>query len=302
MTRFYGLISVDIFLKRNQLKNFGTIFSFKRIKMMNATKKYILILCFLCINFCIFAQKSSRIAFVDIDYILNNLEEYKVANEQFSEKVAQWQKEIDEKEAEIKTRQDKLNAEMPLLTPEMVSDRQEEISILQNALNSLYQKRFGAETGEYFVQKWQLAQPIQDQIFNIAQEIGKARKYDFIFTKEDASSIYAEERFDITKMVLRLLNRKENADDRNKDMSVLLKENYDYDLKDEKTKRKEEAERKRAEALQKRQAERQALIEKREQENKLRQEQRQKQILEKQKERERLLQEKKNKQQNQVKN
>lgn len=207
---------------------------------------------------CIFAQKTNRIAYVDVDYILQNLEEYKIANEQFEEKVAVWQKEFEEKQQEIDKRKQKLEAEKPLLTAEMVKDREEEIQVLENNLKALQQKRFGAEKGDYIQQKWQLAQPIQDQIFNIVQEIGKTRHYEYVFTKEDAASIYADQKHDITKFVLRLLKRKDNAEDRNKDMAELLKENYNYELKDERTKKREEAERKRAELIAKNLAEREA--------------------------------------------
>ena len=213
---------------------------------------------FFWVSFCIFAQKSTRVAYVDVAYILQNLEEYRVANEQFAEKIATWQAEFDEKLEEIRKRKEKLDAEKPLLTAEMVSDREEEIQILEHNLKVLQQKRFGAENGDYIQQKWQLAQPIEDQIFNIAQEIGKTKKYDYIFTKEDVSSIYADQKYDITKLVLRILKRKENAEDRNKEMSELLKENYNYDLKDERTKKREEVEQKRAKLYAERQAQREA--------------------------------------------
>ena len=219
---------------------------------------YFALLVFL-VNFCTFAQKSTRIAYLDMDYILSQLEEYKIASQQLNEKVIQWQKEIEAKQAEIQARKDKLEAEKPLLTAEMLKDREEEIDILERNLESYQQKRFGTNKGDYIEQRWKLAQPIQDQIFNIVQEIGKTKKYDYIFTKEDASAVFAEEKYDITKLVLRLLKRKDNAEDRNREISELLKENYNYELKDEKTKRKEAYEKQKADDLAKRQAEREKI-------------------------------------------
>ena len=163
----------------------------------------------------LWAQKATRIAYVDMNYILNNMEEYKVASEQLSQKVAQWEKEIEEKQAEIDTRKQKLEAEKPLLTPQTVKDREEEIQVLEQNLEDYKQKRFGAENGDYITQRWKLVQPIQDQVFNITQQIGKTKKFDYIFTSDDAASIYADEKNDITKIVLRLLKRKDNAEDRN---------------------------------------------------------------------------------------
>ena len=56
------------------------------------------------------AQQATRIAYVDMNYILANMDEYKVASEQLAQKVAQWEQEIAQKQAEIKTRQEKLDA------------------------------------------------------------------------------------------------------------------------------------------------------------------------------------------------
>ena len=82
----------------------------------------------------LWAQKATRIAYVDMNYILNNMEEYKVASEQLSQKVTQWEKEIEEKQTEIDTRKQKLEAEKPLLTPQTVKDREEEIQVLEQNL------------------------------------------------------------------------------------------------------------------------------------------------------------------------
>lgn len=252
---------------------------------------YFALLVFL-VNFCTFAQKSTRIAYLDMDYILSQLEEYKIASQQLNEKVIQWQKEIEAKQAEIQARKDKLEAEKPLLTAEMLKDREEEIDILERNLESYQQKRFGTNKGDYIEQRWKLAQPIQDQIFNIVQEIGKTKKYDYIFTKEDASAVFAEEKYDITKLVLRLLKRKDNAEDRNKEISELLKENYNYELKDEKTKRKEAYEKQKADDLAKRQAEREKIKQQQAQQRLKRQQEKEEAYKIKQAEREKLKKEK----------
>ena len=184
------------------------------------------------------AQQATRIAYVDMNYILANMDEYTVASEQLAQKVTQWEQEIAQKQAEIKTRQEKLDAEKPLLTPETIKDKEEEIQVLTQNLEEYKQKRFGAETGDYITQRWRLVQPIQDQVFNITQEIAKTRKFDYILTSEDAAAIYAAEKNDITKVVLRLLKRKDNAEDRNKEISTLLKESLGTDFKTEKQQRK----------------------------------------------------------------
>ena len=123
----------------------------------------------------------------------------------------------------------------------ILKDKEEEIQVLTQNLEDYKQKRFGAETGDYITQRWRLVQPIQDQVFNITQEIAKTRKFDYILTSEDAAAIYADEKNDISKVVLRLLKRKDNAEDRNKEISTLLKENLGVDYKTEKQRKQEKA-------------------------------------------------------------
>ena len=176
-----------------------------------------------------------------------------------------------------------MEAEKPLLTPQTVKDREEEIQVLEQNLEDYKQKRFGAENGDYITQRWKLIQPIQDQVFNITQQIGKTKKFDYIFTSDDAASIYADEKNDITKIVLRLLKRKDNAEDRNKEISTLLKENLSFELKDEKQRKLEERQRAREQELSKRQAEREKIKQK-QLEDRQRREQERQQALEKKRE------------------
>ena len=194
-----------------------------------------------------YSQKPSRIGYVDMDYILSHLEDYKVASEQFALQVAQWEAEIEKRQAKIDAEEKQLEAERVLLTPELIKDKEEEIALLKHNLNAYKEQKFNAEKGEYISQKFMLAKPIQDQVFNIVQEIGKMRKYDFIFEKTDATMLFSNEQHNLSKVVLRALKKKDNADDRNKDMAELLKESYDFEFVEERVKKRKEAEKAREE-------------------------------------------------------
>ena len=194
-----------------------------------------------------YSQKPSRIGYVDMDYILSHLEDYKVASEQFALQVAQWEAEIEKRQAKIDAEEKQLEAERALLTLELIKDKEEEIALLKHNLNAYKEQKFNAEKGEYISQKFMLAKPIQDQVFNIVQEIGKMRKYDFIFEKTDATMLFSNEQHNLSKVVLRALKKKDNADDRNKDMAELLKESYDFEFVDERVKKRKEAEKAREE-------------------------------------------------------
>ena len=206
-----------------------------------------LILLLLAIGSLAYSQKPSRIGYVDMDYILSHLEDYKVASEQFALQVAQWEAEIEKRQAKIDAEEKQLEAERALLTPELIKDKEEEIALLKHNLNAYKEQKFNAEKGEYISQKFMLAKPIQDQVFNIVQEIGKMRKYDFIFEKTDATMLFSNEQHNLSKVVLRALKKKDNAEDRNKDMAELLKESYDFEFVEERVKKRKEAEKAREE-------------------------------------------------------
>ncbi len=224
-------------------------------------QKHIILFLLLLVAGVSFAQKGAKIGYVDMDFILANLEEYKVANQQFALQVDAWQTEIEKRQNQIQTEKDKLEAEKSLLTPELIKDKQQEIALLEHNLNAYKEQKFGADEGEYITQKFMLAKPIQDQVFNIVQEIGKLRKYDMIFEKSDVSMLFSNNQHNLSNVVLRILKRKDNAADRNKEISELLKESYDFEFVEERTKQRQEAEKERERKKAQYEEERQKRIE-----------------------------------------
>ncbi|MDG1570938.1 OmpH family outer membrane protein [Robiginitalea sp. M366] len=153
------------------------------------------------------AQRGVRIAYVDMEYILENVEEYREASEQLDNKVVQWQSEIESRKRAIEQQKKDLQAERVLLTDELIAEREEEIEILEKELSDYQQNRFGPR-GDLVLQKQRLIQPIQDQVFNEVQKIGANKKYDFIFDKSaDVVMLYSENRHDISDLVLRSIAR-----------------------------------------------------------------------------------------------
>ncbi len=154
-----------------------------------------------------FAQRGVRIGYVDMEYILENVEEYREASEQLENKVLQWKADIEGREEAIEQQKKNLAAERVLLTDELIVEREEEIAVLEKELRDYQQNRFGPR-GDLVLQKQRLIQPIQDQVFNEVQKIGADKKYDFIFDKSaDVVMLYSEKRHDISDLVLRGISR-----------------------------------------------------------------------------------------------
>ena len=152
-------------------------------------------------------QRGVRIAYVDMEYILENVEEYREANEQLDAKVQKWKLEIEQEKSVIDQMKKDLMAEKVLLTNELIQEREEEIKLLEKEMFDYQQNRFGPN-GDLFLSKQRLIQPIQDQVFNEVQKIGQSKNYDLIFDKSaDVVMLYSEKRHDISDLVLRGISR-----------------------------------------------------------------------------------------------
>lgn len=153
-----------------------------------------------------YAQRGSRIAYVDMEYILENVEEYQEASKQLEAKAAKWKIEIETKQQQIDALKKELNAEKVLLTKELVEEREEEIQAQEKEMIAYQQDRFGPQ-GDLVQQKKMLIRPVQDQVFNAVKDLGVNKKYDIIFDKSDVVMLFSNNRHDISDQVLRLIGR-----------------------------------------------------------------------------------------------
>ncbi len=175
--------------------------------IMKTTKLLFFALFILCFSFSANAQRGVRIGYIDMEYILENVPEYTEASTQLEGKVQRWKKDIEKKQKSIDQMKLNLSNERVLLTKELIEEREEEIKIEEDEMLKYQQDRFGPN-GDLMIQRRQLVQPIQDQVFNIVQEIAENKKYDFIFDKSaDIVMLFAAERNDISDQVLRSINR-----------------------------------------------------------------------------------------------
>ena len=175
-------------------------------KMMKFKVLFLLIIIGL-LSFSAHAQRGVRIGYIDTEYILQNVPEYTEASSQLDQKVQQWKSEIETKLNAIEQKKKDLNNESVLLTKELYEERLEDISFDEAEILDYQQKRFGPE-GDLMIQKRQLIEPIQDQIFAAVQEIAETKKYDFVFDKSaDVVMLYSAERYDMSEQVLRTITR-----------------------------------------------------------------------------------------------
>lgn len=201
---------------------------------MKTTKFIFLSLAIMCFSLSVQAQRGVRIGYIDMEYILESVPEYQEASTQLAGKVQRWKKDIEKMNNEIEQMKLNLSNEQVLLTKELIEERDEEIKILEEEMLKYQQDRFGPN-GDLDIQRRQLVQPIQDQVFNIVQEVAEAKKYDFIFDKSaDVVMLFAAKRNDISEQVLRSINRAAKREEAtNKREKKEIEKNEELSLEEE---------------------------------------------------------------------
>jgi Skp family chaperone for outer membrane proteins len=203
---------------------FGTVFSKHIINM----KKNILTLVLLLIVSNIAAQKYQRLAYIDMDYILQNIPQYIEAQNALNDKVAKWRANLDKEARAIEVLKTDLANEKAILTPELIEEREEDIAVKQDALRRLESLYFGPD-GDMYIMRKKLIQPIQDQVYNAVQTIASRKKYDFVFDKSsELIMLYSNKKHDISPLVLKLINidqKKQAKQDRIAEKKKLLSNN-----------------------------------------------------------------------------
>ena len=181
--------------------------------MFYLNKKYIFFLVFIFLFVSeIFSQKQLRVGYINMDYILTNLDDYNTANQEYNIKLDLWRKEIESRKLSIKVANEELEIKKPLIPDEIYQNLKDEIDFDEKQLNEYIQKRFGPE-GDWLIQEKILIQPIQDEVLAIVQKIAEKNKFDFIFDKSSAIiMLYSEKKYDISELVLKSILRQEKIE------------------------------------------------------------------------------------------
>ena len=98
------------------------------------------------------AQRGVRIGYIDMEYLLSQMNSYQKATADLEEKSKAWKDEILQKQDEIKRIEEEFEAEKPLLTPSLIEERIDDLEYEKNKLIEYQQKRFGPQ-GDWFVQQ-----------------------------------------------------------------------------------------------------------------------------------------------------
>jgi outer membrane protein len=151
---------------------------------------------------------AQKYGFINSEYILTKMPEYKEAKDRLDKMADRWTKEVDERNKVFTQKKDLFNKEEVLLPSEEKEKRQEELQKLENEIIELQQARFGV-SGEYFQKRQELVKPIQDKVYDAMQRIATKKGYSFIFDKANQSNlVFADKKYDLSDDIIKELGIK----------------------------------------------------------------------------------------------
>lgn len=171
-------------------------------------------LVFLMVLFLLIANSaySQKFGYVDTNFILGKMEEYKEAQVEIENVSKQWQQEIHEMYKEIDQMYSEYKAEEVLLTNEMKEERLAGIKKKEDEVKAYQKKVFGFE-GLFFLKKQELMKPVQDKVFDAVEKVAKDKRLQIVFDKSgDLVMIYTDPIHDYTDYVLEELGLGDETD------------------------------------------------------------------------------------------
>jgi len=159
---------------------------------------------------------AQKFAFVDTDYILSNIPEYKQAQSELDKTSTTWQKEIEVKYAEIEKLNKAYQAEVILLTDDMKKKRETEIGAKEKEVKELQKQRFGVD-GDLFKKRQEFIKPIQDKVYNAVKELAEKQSLAIIFDKaNELTMLFTNPKYDKSDEILEVLGYRSEKDEKPK--------------------------------------------------------------------------------------
>ena len=146
---------------------------------------------------------AQKYAYIDSDFILEQIPAYTEAKTKLDKLADRWTKEIEKRYEVLAKKKENFAREEVLLPKEEKKKRKEEIEKLELEAMQMQKTRFGVK-GDYFQKRQELIKPIQDEVYDAMQTVASKRNYSFVFDKANQSNlVYADSKYDISKSVLK---------------------------------------------------------------------------------------------------
>lgn len=148
---------------------------------------------------------AQKFGYIDSEYIIGQMPEYKKAQTELNTFSLKWQKEIEENQSKIDKLKEEYQAEEVLLTEEMRKERMDTIAVKESKLRELQKNYFGYK-GMLYLKRQELVKPAQDKLFDAVEKVAKDKKLAIIFDKSgELVMVYTDPIHDYTDFVLEAL-------------------------------------------------------------------------------------------------
>ena len=169
---------------------------------MKTRKSLLLLAVMFLLGITVNAQQNQRIAYVDSDYILENIPEYADAQEEINQLSKKWEKEITALFQEAQELDREYQAESVLLSEDQKRKKKEAITAKRQEAENLRMQYYGPE-GELFAKRAELIQPIQEKVYNAINQVALTKNYAFVFDKAAGTTmLYCSDKNDISDEIL----------------------------------------------------------------------------------------------------
>lgn len=173
-----------------------------KYKNMKTKKSILLLAVMFLLGLTNLNAQNQKIAYVDSDYILENIPEYGDAQEEINQLSKKWEKEITALFQEAQEMDREYQAESVLLSEDQKRKKKEAITAKRQEAENLRMQYYGPE-GELFTKRAELIQPIQEKVYNAINQVALTKNYAFVFDKASGTSmLYCNEKNDISDEIL----------------------------------------------------------------------------------------------------
>jgi len=150
----------------------------------------------------------TKVGYIDSKKIMDNLQEARDAKMKLDNIVADWQKELTSLQDSLKKIKDDYDKKKLILTDQMKTQKEKEISDLDAFITSYKTRKFG-DGGEYFTKQTEVMKPVYDRIFKAIETVAKDGNYDYVFDRSsDLMLLFVNEKYDLTAKVVKVIEGK----------------------------------------------------------------------------------------------
>jgi outer membrane protein len=151
------------------------------------------------------ALAQQKIGYVDTEYVLNQMPEYKTVQRKLDKLEQQWRAEIQKQREEARTLEQEFQARELLYTEQERKRKRQAIEKARKEVEQLRQQYFGPE-GQLYTRQQELMRPIQQRVLEATENVATADGYDYVVDKKgETLFLYAREEHDLSDRVLREL-------------------------------------------------------------------------------------------------